>query len=500
MPLKTEVITSFYQDSVILMRVAAQARGQPGVREVAMFMGTPANHALLETAGLATPQGRQACPNDLIITVDADDDAVATGAIAAARSALLETRNARRTGSAFLPRTIDSALRTMPAANLVSLSIPGAYVRVEAMSALRRGLHLFIFSDNVPLADEIAIKREALQRGLLCMGPDQGTAYLGGVGLGFANVVARGRVGCVAASGTGLQAVVCRLDALGEGISHAIGVGGRDLSAAVGGLMSLAALEALAADALTEAIVLISKPPHASVLGPLEARLAEIDKPNVVCCIGAPPRRTGRTVWVETLDEAADAVVALLAARPWTPAAGHEPAQAAARRLAGGGERPYGRQIVGLYTGGTLAYETRHLLAAALGDDHGHRILDLGDDEYTVGRPHPMIDPGVRNRLIAEAGSDPSVGVLLLDLVLGKGAHDNPAEPLAAAVHEARRAAAQDGRQLAALACILGTASDPQGLETQAAQLRAAGIEILPTNADMARCAALLAGSDRRVS
>lgn len=493
MTLRTEVMASFYQDSVVLMRAASETRSNTGVREVAMFMGTPANHAMLEQVGLVTEAGRRAGPNDLIITVDAAGEDEAVKAIAAAKALLLETRKSKEESAEFRPRSLDSALRAMPGANLVSLSIPGAYVKHEALSALRRDLHVFIFSDNVPIADEIEMKQAAIARRRFCMGPDQGTAYLGGVGLGFANVVSRGRIGCVAASGTGLQTVVSRLDALGEGISHAVGVGGRDLSAAVGGMMTFFALDALAADAATEAIILISKPPHPSVLGSLEARLEKIGKPTVVCCIGAAPGTKGKTVWVETLDQAADAAAALLSGKTWHCGTFSD-AALVRKHLAGSDDRAgfQGRQILGLYTGGTLAYETSHLLKGALGKEHTHKILDLGDDEYTVGRPHPMIDPKVRTDMIVKAGSDSKIAVLLLDLVLGKGAHADPAEPLASAVKEARRRAAQDGRQIACLAYILGTAGDPQGLEAQAAQLREAGISIFSTNADAARVAAML--------
>ena len=493
MRLKTEVMASFYQDSVVLMRAASETRSNTGVREVAMFMGTPANHAMLEQVGLVTEAGRKAGPNDLIITVDAAGEAEAAQAIAAAKALLLETRKSKEASSEFRPHSLDSALRAMPEANLVSLSIPGAYVKAEALSALRRDLHLFIFSDNVSIEDEIEIKKAAIARKRFCMGPDQGTAYLGGIGLGFANTVSRGRVGCVAASGTGLQTVVSRLDSLGEGVSHAIGVGGRDLSAAVGGMMTFFALDALAADEATEAIVLISKPPHASVLAGLEARLEKIRKPTVVCCIGAQPGAKGKTIWVETLDQAADAAAALLSGKKWQ-AAVFSDAASVRKHLAGldGRSGFQGRQILGLYTGGTLAYETSRLLKLALGSDHAHEILDLGDDEYTVGRPHPMIDPRVRTDMLVKAGADAKVGVLLLDLVLGKGAHANPAEPLASAVNEARRIAAQDGRQIAFLAYILGTGGDPQGLEAQTAQLEQAGISVFSTNADAARVAAML--------
>jgi FdrA protein len=497
--LNTEVIASSYHDSVVLMRISAQIRKEPGVREIALFMGTPANHALLQQAGLATPEGARAGPSDLVVTVKAEDDAQAAAAIARVKALLAETRQSRQAHAQARPRTLDAALRAMPEANLVSISVPGAYVRAEAMSALRRDLHLFIFSDNVPVEDEVALKNEAVRRRLLCMGPDQGTAYLGGVGLGFANVASRGRIGCVSASGTGLQTVVARLDALGEGVSHGIGVGGRDLSEAVGGTMTLFALEALAADAATEAVILISKPPHPSVLPRLEARLQSMRKPVVVCCVGAAPRVAERTVWVDTLDKAADAAVALLQGRHWHSAmfsdADAVRAQLAEATVPGDAQ---GRQILGLYTGGTLAYETSHLFEGAFGADHPHRVLDLGDDQYTVGRPHPMIDPAVRTDKIIEAANDPQVRVLLLDLVLGNGAHEDPAEPLASAVHQARRIAARDGRRIGALAAIVGTARDPQDLAAQRARLELAGIGVLATNSDAARCAAMLVKPELR--
>lgn len=491
--LTTEVVTSCYQDSVVLMRISAQVRKEPGVREVALFMGTPANHALLKQAGLATAEGEQAGPNDLIVTIQAADREQAAAAVATVKALLAQTRQASASASGFRPRSLDSALKAMPDANLVSLSIPGAYVKAEAMAALRRNLSLFIFSDNVPIEDEIALKKEAVRRGLFCMGPDQGTAYLGGVGLGFANVARRGRIGCVSASGTGLQTVVARLDALGEGLSHGIGVGGRDLSEAVGGAMTLFALDALAADPATQAVILVSKPPHPSVLRRLEARLASLGKPAVVCCVGTAPRVDGATVWVETLDQAADAALTRLGAARWDPRTFSDGAAVRAElaTLRSGGAID-GRQVLGLYTGGTLAYETTHLFARAFGPGHPHAALDLGDDQYTVGRPHPMIDPQLRAEKIIEAAGNPRVGVLLLDLVLGKGAHEDPAGPVAAAVNEARRIAARDGRRIAVVASVIGTAGDPQGLAGQIRQLRDAQIGVLATNADAARCAALL--------
>lgn len=486
MAVRALVRRSFYRDSMVLMGVAARLRALPGVREAAALMGTPANHGLLAAAGLTTPQVKEAAPSDLIVAVDAETEAAAEAALAAA-GGLFEER-VRDAGARPRPRTLESALRELPDANLVTISVPGAYAKSEALAALRRGLHVFLFSDNVSLDDEIELKRVAASRRLLCMGPDCGTAYLAGTGLGFANVVPRGRIGCVAASGTGLQTVVSRLAALGEGISHGIGVGGRDLSAEVGGAMTTVALDALARDPATEAVVVISKPPAASVMPALASAIAAVGKPVVVCCLGVA-RAAAPGTWVATLEDAAEAAAAMVRRLPWSARAFSDPAAVRARLAAHPATRGH---VLGLYTGGTLAHEARllleSLLGAGAGGPTGHRILDLGADEFTVGRPHPMLDPEARDAQVREAGRSADVGVVLLDLVLGRGAHPDPARSLAAAVRDAREAAR---RPLLAVASVVGTEADPQGLRGQVEKLEAAGIEVLPSNAQAARFAAL---------
>src|SRR5262245_19460411 len=310
MVVRGEVWRSFYQDSMVLMHLAQQLRGLPGVREAAALMGTPANQELLASAGPAIPDSKDAAAGDLVLAVAAESEAAATAALAAARGLFEERKRAQRAAGRALPRTLDSALRTLPDANLAAISVPGAYAALEATTALRRGLHVFLFSDNVSLEDEVRLKQLAVRKRLFCMGPDCGTAYINGVGLGFANVVPRGRIGCVAASGTGLQAVASHLAALGEGISHGIGAGGRDLSAEVGGAMTTFALEALAADPATEVVVVISKVPAPKVMPVLEASIRAVPKPVVVCCMGAPARNEPG-LWVATLDEAAVAAAAV---------------------------------------------------------------------------------------------------------------------------------------------------------------------------------------------
>ena len=505
MILKTEIWRSFYQDSVILMRVAASVRTRPGIVEAAAFMGTPANHALLDEAGLATAESRDAAANDMILTIKGDDDEAVAAGFAAAKELLSARRGGDDEAAEALPRTLDSALRQLPDANLVAISVPGAYAKFEAMRALRRDMSVFMFSDNVPVEDEIELKQEALRRGLLCMGPDCGTAYLNGVGLGFFNVVSRGRIGCVAASGTGLQAVVSRIAALGEGISQGVGVGGRDLSSQVGGAMTLFTLEALARDPQTEAVVLISKPPAADVMAKLEKMFGDMGKPVVVICLGAEPRPDSAAVWARTLDEAAEAAVALVNGKTWTASTFDDAASVRTRLDALTADGGLG-SILGLYTGGTLAHEAHLLLEPLLGPvdsnlghgapDSAHRILDLGDDAYTVGRPHPMIEPETRSEVLRKDGA--AAGVLLFDLVLGKGSHADPAQPLAAEFK--RICAAAKGRRVVGVASVVGTDLDPQDLDGQIAQLKEAGIQVFPSNAQAVRFAALLARPDLATS
>jgi FdrA protein len=508
---RTTLRRSFYQDSVALMGLARELRRGAGVRETAALMGTSANQALMADAGLLTDEARAAGPNDLVIVVRADSAAEAEAALARAEF-LLTARRARGEASGRrLPRTLDSAVRQLEGANLALVSVPGAFAAAEARKALRRGLHVMLFSDNVALEDEIALKRQAAERGLLLMGPDCGTAYLGGVPLGFANAVPRGRIGLVAASGTGLQQVVTLLAAAGEGVSQAVGVGGRDMSEAVGAAMTLAALDALGADPATELIVVVGKPPAPAVRAMVEARLRALGKPAVVAMLGRgiAAGSSGALTTVTTLEDAAAAAVAGRRGRAWEPHVFSDPAAARQRVKESRGARGPGAAAVrGLFAGGTLAYEALLVLEPLLGagtvggnlSGHGggpHRVLDLGADELTVGRAHPMLDATLRVEEIERAAKEPDTTVLLVDVVLGHGAAPDPAGDIAPALEAARRHARAHGRGLAVVGSVVGTAADPQGLAAQTARLEAAGVWVLPSNAQAARAAACIAGEPR---
>ncbi len=503
MPIWNFVRKSVYHDSVTLMRLTRDLESMPGVRRAAAMMGTPANRALLQDVSLLTDEGCTVSPNDLIIAIEADEVAVARRGAAAVEAGLTAGRLAAASAAlADRPRTLRTALKRLAGANLALISVPGLYAAVEAMQALQAGLHVMLFSDNVPVDAEIELKRYALSRGLFLMGPDCGTAIINGVPLGFGNAVISGQIGLAAASGSGLQEVSCLISAAGEGISQAIGVGGRDLSDEVGGLMMDQALDALAADPATAVVAVIGKPPGPSTWRHLQDRIAGLGKPCVVHFAGIAPREGISWHMAATLEDAAQAAVAL--ARGAAPA----PVEFTLRKdkiraLAEDTThlmRPGQRFVRGLYAGGTLAYEARSLLQANLdhvatgvrGGGEGHRVVDLGDDIFTIGRPHPMIDGTVRREWILKDAKDASTAVLLLDVVLGYGTHPDPAGELLPAVQQAQRQAQAAGRHLAIVASVCGTEGDPQRRSAQVHALQSHGVIVMPSNAQAARLAALL--------
>jgi succinyl-CoA synthetase alpha subunit len=493
-----------YKDSVALMRVAQRLQALPDVVNATLQMGNPANKAILQDAGLLSGELDGAGPSDIMVAIQARSRAACEAAGAECKAQLAGTSTAAAAGAAsdaMLPHTLGMARATLPGANIAQISVPGPYAAAEALKALQLGLNVFMFSDNVPVAQEVALKQEAARRGLLVMGPDCGTALVGGVPLGFANNVRRGSIGLVAASGTGLQEVTTQIHRMGGGVSHAIGTGGRDVHAQVGAATMLQGIALLADDPSTRVIAIVSKPPAPEVSAKVMAALQAAGKPAVVLFLGSAmraPARQGHGVQVvDTLVDCAAAAVKLAgieAAAPHYYAIPPKPQFAASQQF-----------LRALYSGGTFASEAQILWARAglkvrsnvpldpalaLADARkasvGHTVLDLGDDAFTVGRPHPMIDQAARvERLLREA-ADPSVRVIVLDVVMGWGAHPDPAADLAVAVAQARRIAAKGGRELAVIGFVCGTESDPQGLARQEATLRAVGMVLAGNSANAA--------------
>ena len=499
---------NLYQDSVKLMLLGAMLRARDGIDQASCLMATPANLAQLVHADLAITT--TAAVSDLLVVVRGEA-AACDEAIAAASEELLSVgkRNDAGGATAFeMPLTsLALGIERAGSADLALISVPGDYAGAEAMKALALGLHVMLFSDNVSVAEELEIKTFARARDLLVMGPDCGTAIVNGVPLGFANVVRRGDIGVVAASGTGLQELSCRIHNQGGGISQALGTGGRDLSEAIGGITMLQGLAALAADSQTRVIVLVSKPPAPAIARRIEAAAAAAGKPVVLHFLGStaeslPPGLHAAS----SLCHAADLALAL--ARGVTlPTADIGDAEVAHLEQWCAAMAPSQREVRGLFTGGTFCYEAQlTFIAHGLGcssnapvsgasaaDRQGHRFIDMGADDHTRGRPHPMIDPSQRDAAVRALGADANVAAIVFDLVLGFGSHDDPAAGLALALADAQRQALEQGRSLALIGHVCGTDGDPQDKTGQVRALQAAGALIVGSNVEAAELAARLA-------
>lgn len=494
--IKVEVRPGAYYDSIVLMQLQRSLVDLPGVLDAGVVMGTAANKELLAQNNLLPPEADAAKADDLIIVVKAESVATAEGALAQVGNLLARRRSV--TEQEYLPQSLESAAQMRPDAQWVLISVPGRYAAGVAREALRLGKNVFLYSDNVPLDDEITLKQTAAEKGLLVMGPDCGTAIVNGVGLGFANQVRRGPIGLVAASGTGLQAVSTRIHQLGSGITHALGTGGRDLSASVGAVTARQGLDLLARDPETRVIVLISKPPSPDVADDLLRVARSAGKPVVVDFVGySPPAQQAHNLhFATTFDEAAGLAVQLASSAPDADA----PADFSVDRFA-----PEQRYLRGLFSGGTLAYEALLILQdylpavysnvpldeeyrlADLMVSQAHTVVDLGEDEFTVGRLHPMLDNELRIRRLHQEADDPEVAVILLDVVLGYGAHPDPVGELAPAIAAAQAQAQAAGRHLEVVAVVVGTDEDPQDLEAQVRQLEEAGARVETSNQTAAR-------------
>lgn len=502
-----------YYDSVFLMRIASLLGAEPGVQQAAAVMATPANKELLAAIGLAGGELDTATANDLIVGIIADDQALVERLLAS-----LDERLQGLAGAAGPAdyRSLGEAAAANPQTNLVVISVPGEYAAREARQALEQGKHAFVFSSNVPLEQEVELKHLARERGLLVMGPDCGTSLIAGRGIGFANVVRRGPIGVLGASGTGLQEFTSLVHRAGAGISHAIGTGSHDLSDAVGAVTSRMALDALEADPATRLIAIVSKPGEPAALSKLKARIQSSNKPVVGCFLGLERRLEGLGPHFYQADTIDEAVALALVYGTDVPSQPGPSAVAPAGRppLERPAWRPEQRYLRGVFAGGTFCYQAQQVLRRAgipvysnipldkryrledVAMSLEHTLLDMGDDEFTRGKPHPMIDATQRRkRLLAEA-DDPEVAVLLLDFILGHMASPDPVGDLIEAIRTAMDKAARRGGILTVVASICGTDQDPQGLERQRALLEQAGVSVHASNAAAARqCAELLAAS-----
>lgn len=503
--IRTIVKKGSYQDSVVLMLLTNKISAMEGVNKVSIMMATPANKDIFKAGGLATEELLAAGANDMAIVVDAENESVIPCVLEAAEE-FLNNQSAKAAGknAPDSVRSWEKALEILPEANLAVISIPGAYAAAEADRALDEGLHVFMFSDNVSLEDEERLKRKAHEKGLVVMGPDCGTGIIQGVPIAFTNNVTPGKIGIVGASGTGIQELTTIIDRLGEGVTNAIGTGGRDLSTVVGGVTMLDAIDALEEDAATEVVIVLSKPPAKEIRDLIVKRLDGFSKPVVTLFLGEKPEVHEENFYhAYTLDEAARLAVQLVR--------GEKAAADGFRPDVTGYASADKRTIKGYYSGGTLAGEAAMMIRDTLGmavglgkqegfmlNAGGHIVVDLGDDAYTQGKPHPMIDPAKRAECMREAMDDPATGVILFDVVLGYGSHEDMAGALLPCIGSLREKARQENRTVYFVSAICGTRKDYQGYDSQRRKLEDAGVIVCDSNKHAVQTALQLIGHPYR--
>jgi FdrA protein len=489
-----------YYDSVFLMGISKRLSDVPGVQQNAVLMGSETNKGLLSSIGIRDAQIDSAQPNDLVVAVIADTPQIVSEVLENLDEYLLGGVQIASTSN---PHSLDEGLVQKPNANLAVISVPGEYAAREARKALEAGLNVFLFSDNVSIEDELDLKQFAAEKKLLVMGPDCGTSLIGGIGIGFANVVRKGSVGAIGAAGTGLQEFTSQVHNAGFGISHALGTGGHDLSDQIGGLTTFAALDALEADPQTKVITVISKPPGAKTLARLIERFKTCAKPVIGCFLGvrAEIKDTDTFQRASTIDEAVRLAVKIIDGKTASNETLFTPAEIEwmlQEKAAWGSEQKYLR---GLFAGGTFCYQSQQIFRDAgiivhsnaplnlkykLEDSNRsveHSLVDMGADEFTLGKPHPMIDGTLRMQRILAESRDPRTAVLLLDFILGYNASMDPVGELLDTIIEAKKFAQKRGGVLTVVASICGTEGDPQDINLQSGMLQEAGVIVFQSNA-----------------
>ena len=508
MTLHTSVKRNAYYDSVTLMLVSRELQKLEGVEDVLVGMGTDLNLDLASDLGLASEEFGGLTPNDLFIAAKIDETLISMKEVEDAFNEQLNKSAESDSDEDYQPPTLRSAIQALPGANMVLVSVPGQFAAAEVEDALDAGLHVMLFSDNVPVEDELRLKQKAVEKGLLMMGPDCGTAIINGKPLCFANAVRRGKIGVVGASGTGTQEVTVQIHKLGEGLSQVIGTGGRDLKEQIGGLMMIQGFQSLIADPETALIVLISKPPAPSVAEKIYQIAKTSPKPVVIDFIGGDREaiEAAGAIACISLEDAAQKAVQMLRGQEYADFTGFSLPDEQIEQIV---EKETARlmsdqtELRALFTGGTLADEAMKLLGghheiysniplspemaiANLPDGRGHICLDLGEDQFTRGRPHPMIDPQTRTEFF-ESHVDERTAVILVDVVLGFGSYIDPAGAVADSVREIRQRLSKQGKDVVVIASVCGTDLDSQDLNKSIATLEAAGIIVLPSNAQAVR-------------
>lgn len=492
---KVNIRKNTYFDSVILMIISKEIKKIEGVQEALIGMGTDLNKEIASNLALSNSEIRDLTPNDFFISVLADDQVSIEDIISQVDNLLNQKKKDR--SDDYMPATLESAIKYEPESNLVLLSVPGKYAADEARKALKNGLNVMLFSDNVTIDEEKELKDIAVENELLMMGPDCGTAIINNVPLAFANVVRKGHIGIVGASGTGTQEVTVLIDKLGEGVSQVIGTGGRDLKKEIGGSMMLLGIDALMNDPETKVILLVSKPPAEEIAEKILKKVKDSPKPVVVDFIGgdrALIEKYGAYACI-SLEDAARKSVALLRNEEIKDFDDFELALHQIDKIVDDEVNKFAssqKYFRGFYTGGTLASEAMNLLGQDIMSSAGNICIDFGDDEYTVGKPHPMIDPiGRIERLLTESDDD-EMAVLLMDFVLGYGSHNDPVGEMIPVIIKAKEKMSQRGKHLCIIGYICGTKNDPQNFDESKKRLEDLGVIVMPSNAQAVKLTGLI--------
>lgn len=506
--IKTVIKKGAYFDSVSLMQVARKLNSIDGVIDSAVVMATKENKGIIKASGLLTPEILKAGDSDLAIAVSAGTPEAAEAALKAADELLNKKPAQAASGTDRKAAGLDDAVRSLDGANLAVISVAGRFAGALAADCLEKNLNVMLFSDNVPYETELALKRAAVKKGLLVMGPDCGTAIINGAPIAFANSVRRGNIGVVAASGTGLQEVTSLISNEGAGISQAIGTGSRDVKVEIGALTLLQALKMLAADPATEVLLVVSKPPHPEILRKITAEVKKIKKPVVAVFLGGEIKEKIKEDFypARTLEEAAYKAACL--GKGWKLGKARELIYDMTLKIGELAKKEAAKKkksscLRGLFSGGTFVSEAQVILPELIGSTwsnapldkkwklknslklSGHAVIDMGEDEFTVGRPHPMIDFSLRNKMIISEAAKPEVSVLLLDVVLGYGSNLKPLEDIVSPILEAFAR----NRELSVVASVTGTEADPQVRSKVVKGLEAAGVLVMPSNAAACRLA-----------
>jgi FdrA protein len=502
-----------YHDSIQLLRVRENLRKMEGVEQLMVVMATPSNKQILENMDFLTEEARSTCVNDMIIAVKADS-------LERVEKVVEQVDDFFRKGESGkeekeIHKSLDSALDSMPDANLCVISVPGEHAREQAIQALNAGLHVIVYSDNVPLHQDREIKELAEEKGLLCMGPDCGVANINGVAFLTASVVKKGPIGIAGASGSGTQLISVLTEREGLGVSQAIGVGGKDLKDEVGGISMLMAMDALENDSETEVIILVSRVPGASTQEKILERVQKLNKPVVVYFISGDNeiiKKSGATAATD-LEDATLKAVKLAEGETYQPKIFTLPDEEIQAILERETSRMLPEQLYlrGLYCGGTFCDEAIAQLKSSIGDvysntpdreylrlensfeSRAHTVIDLGDEEFTLGRPHPVIDPEPVRMAVLREGKKPDTAVILLDFILGPAINTDPVGSVIEQIREVKKARENAGGYLSVIASICGTEGDPQNLSKQTKMLEDAGVVVMPSNAQAARLAGKIA-------